>query len=68
MTDIDPPNDVADAARSADPNGAEARAEKRVLDEETILRIERLPRDMGWMMVFVGVLGVPPLASSASHS
>ena len=57
MTGIDPPNAVA-AAPSADPNGAEATADQRAEDEQTILRIERLPRDMAWMMVFVGVLGV----------
>ena len=27
-------------------------------DDETILRITNLPRDVGWMMISVGVLGV----------
>jgi hypothetical protein len=28
------------------------------IDEETLLRIANVPRDVGWMMVTVGVLGV----------
>lgn len=58
MTGIDPPGDLAAAVRSADPNRAEATADERAEDEQIISRIERLPRDMGWMMVFVGALGV----------
>ena len=55
MTRVDPP---AAAAPSADPNGAEAKADRRAEDEKIILRIEHLPRDMAWLMVLVGVLGV----------
>jgi hypothetical protein len=28
------------------------------IDEETLLRIANVPRDVGWMMVTIGVLGV----------
>ncbi len=65
-TAIDPANDAVakpeDAARPsarvADASGAEAAPDEAAEDERTVLRIEHLPRDVGWMMVYVGVLGV----------
>lgn len=37
---------------------ADATAKEAIEDGETVLRIEHLPRDVGWLMVYVGVLGV----------
>jgi hypothetical protein len=43
--------------RGADASSAEA-ADEAQKDEQTTLRIVNMPRDVGWMMVSVGVLGV----------
>ena len=64
MTAIDPTNDAAaprgvvtlDVPR-ADASEAEATPDERAEDQQTLLRIEHLPRDVGWMLVYVGVLG-----------
>jgi hypothetical protein len=65
MTATDPADDVAvtsegapgPAVHGADASPAEA-ADEAQRDEQAILRIVNLPRDVGWMMVSVGVLGV----------
>jgi hypothetical protein len=49
MTAIDPVDEVTHAASGA----ADAAA-----DEAVMQRIANLPRDVGWMMISVGVLGV----------
>ncbi len=36
----------------------DAATDGTAIDEETLLRIANVPRDVGWMMVTVGVLGV----------
>jgi hypothetical protein len=58
MTATDPSNGVVAAAPPADAKGAEAAPDERAEDEQTILRIEHLPPDIGWLMIYVGVLGV----------
>jgi hypothetical protein len=64
MTTIDPPDEVRPVCEgSAGPAahktpGADAATDTRADDEETLQRIVHLPRDVGWMMVSVGVLGV----------
>lgn len=50
--------DATDAADPATPRGAEVVARETVEDDQAILRITNLPRDVGWMMISVGVLGV----------
>jgi hypothetical protein len=57
-------NDVAPASggvASLAAGGAcagDAATDGTAIDEETLLRIANVPRDVGWMMVTVGVLGV----------
>jgi hypothetical protein len=66
MTGIDQPDPVAATTEApsgiadavADRSRVEAAQEAKGEDERTVLRIERLPRDVGWMMVYVGMLGV----------
>jgi len=66
MTATNPADDVAvtsegapgPAVHGADASPAEAPADEVQKDEQAILRIVNLPRDVGWMMVSVGVLGV----------
>ncbi len=48
----------ADAANPAAPHGTDVAAEQTAEDDQAILRITNLPRDVGWMMISVGVLGV----------
>jgi hypothetical protein len=50
--------DATDAADPATPRGADVAAREIVEDDQAILRITNLPRDVGWMMISVGVLGV----------
>jgi hypothetical protein len=50
MTATDPTDEVLPIPVA----GAEAAAE----DEQVLLRISGMPRDVGWMMISVGVLGV----------
>ena len=47
---------ASEVACSASPGGAAT--DGTAIDEETLLRIANVPRDVGWMMVTVGVLGV----------
>jgi hypothetical protein len=62
MTATNPIADIArdatDAADPATPRGADVAAREIVEDDQAILRITNLPRDVGWMMISVGVLGV----------
>jgi hypothetical protein len=58
MSKIDSPEDLAAAAPVAEASGADAARNESACDEQTLLRIEALPRDVGWMMIYVGVLGV----------
>jgi hypothetical protein len=62
MTATNPIDDIArdatDAADPATPRGADVAARETVEDDQAILRITNLPRDVGWMMISVGVLGV----------
>jgi hypothetical protein len=50
--------DVTDAADPATPRGSDVAARETAEDDQAILRITNLPRDVGWMMISVGVLGV----------
>src|SRR5271163_1361114 len=62
MTATDPSDGVAVTCQSASGpvvHGADASpAEAADEDEQALLRIANLPRDVGWMMVSVGVVGV----------
>jgi hypothetical protein len=66
MTATDLADDVAVTSKGslgpavfgAEARPAEAEADKAQEDEQAILRFVNLPRDVGWMMVSVGVLGV----------
>jgi hypothetical protein len=65
MTVTDPANNVAvtsEGARGPAVHAAGASpdeaADEAQRDDEAILRIVNLPRDFGWLMVSVGVLGV----------
>ena len=53
------PRRSAHARRTA-PAGVEPRqtAAQRVKDQPVALRFDELPRDLGWVLVYVGVLGV----------
>ena len=55
MIATDPRDEVSRASEGA--LGADA-AMDATADEQMMLRIVNLPRDVGWMMVSVGVLGV----------
>ena len=63
---VDPASDAAatpkgagtPVVQTAESTGAEAERDQTKEDEQTVLRIEQLPRDIGWLMVYVGVLGV----------
>jgi hypothetical protein len=50
--------DATDAADPATPRGSDVVARETAEDDQAIARITNLPRDVGWMMVYVGVLGV----------
>jgi hypothetical protein len=62
MTATDPVDDVnlasAGAASPAAPNTVDLAADQTAEDDQAILRITNVPRDVGWMMISVGVLGV----------
>src|SRR5262249_43174438 len=62
MTAINPVDDVPPASegagRPAAPRGIDLAAEEAAEGDQAILRIANLPREVGWMMVSVGVLGV----------
>jgi hypothetical protein len=62
MTAINPVDDVTPASEGAAgpaaPRGVDVAAEQAAADNEAALRIANLPRNVGWMMVSVGVLGV----------
>jgi hypothetical protein len=49
--------DTGDAAAHS-ALGADAAMDAASEDEQVMLRIANLPRDVGWMMISVGVLGV----------
>ena len=58
---INPGDDVTPASEGAGPiatHGIDVAAQEAAEDNEAILRIANVPRDVGWMMVSVGVLGV----------
>ena len=46
------------AGEGADASPASPPAGEKAEDEQTLARIEHLPRDVGWMMVYVGILGL----------
>jgi hypothetical protein len=60
----DAANDVTPASGSVASQAAggawagDAATNGTAIDEETLLRIANVPRDVGWMMVTIGVLGV----------
>jgi hypothetical protein len=59
MTATDLADDVTVASKGAPgPDVYEAEADNAQEDEQAILRFVNLPRDVGWMMISVGVLGV----------
>jgi|SRR5208283_5876344 hypothetical protein len=65
MTAINPANYAAARRAAATRNGLRAVAsqtpvtpDERAEDQLVVLRIDQLPRDVGWLLVYVGVLGV----------
>jgi hypothetical protein len=54
MAAIHPP----DASASEGAVGADVTREETAEDEQALVRIANLPRDVGWTMISVGVLGV----------
>jgi hypothetical protein len=67
MTAVDSTNDAAAAlpesitnlaVPSIDASGNELTPEEQAELERAIQRIEHFPRELGWLMVYVGVLGV----------
>ncbi|MBV8320419.1 MAG: hypothetical protein JO049_07060 [Hyphomicrobiales bacterium] len=62
MTAINPVDDVPPACEGAvgpaAQRGIDVAAQAAAEDSEAVVRITNLPRDVGWMMVSVGVLGV----------
>jgi hypothetical protein len=62
MAAIDPVSDVTPAATGANnptvPRKSEVAAQQAAEDDQVIQRITNVPRDVGWMMIYVGVLGV----------
>jgi hypothetical protein len=62
MSAINPVDDVTPASEGAAgpaaPRGVDVAAEEAAEDDQAVLRIANLPRNVGWMMVSVGVLGV----------
>ena len=46
------------AAREPVSEAAVDEIKEAIEDDETVLRIERLPRDVAWLMIYVGILGV----------
>ena len=61
MTVINPVDDLTPASEGAGPiaaRGIDVAAQEAAEDDQAIRRITDLPRDVGWMMVSVGVLGV----------
>jgi hypothetical protein len=62
MIATNPVDDVASVSRgpadSAPPHAIDVAAQDVAEDDQAITRITKLPRDVGWMMVSVGVLGV----------
>jgi hypothetical protein len=65
MTAVEPTNDLAvmpnTAALAAPTIGAGTKAitpEERAEFEQAVQRIEHFPREFGWLMIYVGVLGV----------
>jgi hypothetical protein len=64
MTATDPADDAAatsegvPTALGAMASLAEAASDQAAIDDRAILRVANLPRDVGWMMVSVGILGV----------
>ena len=66
MTATDPADDAAATSEGmpgppalrVEASPAEAASDQVQIDDQAILRIANLPRDVGWMMVSVGVLGV----------
>jgi hypothetical protein len=58
---IDSVDGITPASEGAGPvaaRGIDVAAQEAAEDQEAISRIANLPRDVGWMMVSVGVLGV----------
>ncbi len=65
MTAINPPNYAAAlwaAARRNRPRAVASEtpvtADERAEDQLVVLRIDQMPRDVGWLLFYVGVLGV----------
>jgi hypothetical protein len=62
MTAVNPVDDVTPASEGAAgpaaPRGTDVAAEEAAEDDQAVLRIANLPRNVGWMMVSVGVVGV----------
>jgi hypothetical protein len=64
MTATDPSDDITSASEGvAGPAthrayGSDVATGGMAVDEQTLLRIANVPRDVGWMMVSVGILGV----------
>jgi len=65
MTAINPANHAAARRSTATRNGRRAIAsetrvtpDERAEDQLVVLQIDQLPRDIGWLLVYVGVLGV----------
>ena len=51
---------ILQLARFADATEVGVTPDDWKADEETLRRIEHLPRDVAWMLVYVGLLGVVP--------
>ena len=65
MTAINPASDAAAQRAAAMRDGplaianeTEVTPDERAEDQLVVLRIDQLPRDVGWLLVYVGVLGV----------
>jgi hypothetical protein len=62
MAAINPVDDVNPASAGAEnpvaPHRSDVAAEQAAEDDRAIQRITNVPRDVGWMMISVGVLGV----------
>jgi len=62
MIATNPVDDVGSVSQgtadSAPPHGTDVATQDAAEDDRAITRITELPRDVGWMMISVGVLGV----------
>src|SRR5271154_2069869 len=74
MTAIDPANDAAATPQSmatpdvlrADASEAKATPDERAEHERLVKRTQHMPRDVAWLLIYVGVLGfvVPGIIGS----